>query len=111
MTKQQRSYTYSPASNIYWLGHQIDGHFVFPLDNLLMMIYSALSKYSSAHKTLQLFDVELKKVLIAQKDQEISLHLEIEPLNQSCLIQQIHIDGSKELVLQSYYQLIAAPVF
>lgn len=104
MTKQQRLYTYSPASNIYWLGHQIDGHFVFPLDNLLMMIYSALSKYSSAHKTLQLSDVELKKVLIAQKNQEISLHLEIEPLNQSCLIQQIHIDGSKELVLQSYYQ-------
>ena len=104
MTKQQRLYTYSPASNIYWLGHQIDGHYVFPLDNLLMMIYSALSKYSSSHKTLQFSDVEVKKVLIAQRDQKIGLHLEIEPTNQTCFIHQIHIDGSKELVLQSYYQ-------
>ena len=111
MTKQQRLYTFSPESNIYWAGHQIDGHYVFPLDNLLMMLYSALSKSSAPGKILQLIDVELKNILIAQKDQNISLHLEIEPLNQSCMIYQIHVDSSRELILQSNYQFNEHPDF
>ncbi|SIR68252.1 beta-ketoacyl synthase N-terminal-like domain-containing protein [Fluoribacter gormanii] len=103
MIRQRRKYTYSPQSNLYWLAHQIDGHYVFPLDNLLMMIYSALRPLASA-QIVQLTEVELKKLLIAEKEQAITLYLEIDPDNHYCFIEQAHDDGTKELVLQTTYQ-------
>ncbi|PWY57649.1 hypothetical protein DGG96_00710 [Legionella qingyii] len=103
MIRQRRKYTYTPQSNQYWLAHQIDGHYVFPLDNLLMMIYSALRPLATA-QIVQLTGVELKKLLIAEKEHAINLYLEIDPINHYCFIEQLHDDGTKELVLQTTYQ-------
>ncbi|WP_454785534.1 beta-ketoacyl synthase N-terminal-like domain-containing protein [Legionella sp. WA2024007413] len=103
MIKQRRKYTYSPQSNLYWLAHQIDGHYVFPLDNLLMMIYSTLKPLATA-QVMQLTELELKKLLIAEEEQTINLVLEIDPINHYCSIEQLHDDGSKEIVLRSNYQ-------
>lgn len=104
MTKHRRRYTYSPQSNPFWLAHQIDGHYVFPLDNLLMMIYAALSPLAATAPIVELTDIELKKLLIAEKDQEINLHLEIDPITHECFIAQIDKNDNKELVLQNHYQ-------
>ncbi|KTC79099.1 hypothetical protein Lche_1119 [Legionella cherrii] len=104
MTKHRRRYTYSPQSNPYWLAHQIDGHYVFPLDNLLMMIYAALSPLAANSPIVELTDIELKKLIIAEKDQEINLHLEIDPITHECFIVQIDKHGNEELVVQNHYQ-------